>query len=362
MHNSIDAWTPPTSMRVIEVAGWGLDTVASYEYYPKLDTCNTGICVSYSLDERPRFTSDGDGTVVTPSAQYMSTSGTAEKYWVNLNKYNHLQFPRVQHSNIFETSSILDFTSKIIQKLPTDNSVYLNNTLPLDTSNRFRISIHSPVSIDAYGVDGSHTGKICPSGSDFCYAEENILNSSYLEFGEGKYLNLPEDQMSKVKLQGTGIGTFTYDSEKVLPDGTSTTSSFVDIPVNTQTQAEVTLGQGGTPQLALDVSGDGVSDFSLTPSATFDPITYLQIMKAMIDSLDLPQAKIIAFNNRVDTVIKSIQKGKVSQAKLKAENFTTIFQNTLSKNDPKNPKPHKVSKADAQLLLDMLNKLLDNIS
>ena len=84
---------------------------------------------------------------------------------------------------------------------------------------------------------------------------ENILNSSYLEFGEGKYINLPENQMSKVKLQGTDIGTFTYNSEKVLPDGTSTVSSFVDIPVTTQTQAEITLDQAGIPQLALDVTG-----------------------------------------------------------------------------------------------------------
>ena len=35
---------------VIEVAGWGIDTVASFEYYPKLNNN-----LSYVLDERPRF-------------------------------------------------------------------------------------------------------------------------------------------------------------------------------------------------------------------------------------------------------------------------------------------------------------------
>jgi len=193
--------------------------------------------------------------------------------------------------------------------------------------------------------------------------EENILNSSYIEFGEGKYINLPEDQMSKIKLQGTDIGTFTYESEKVLPNGTSIVSSFVDIPVTTQTQGEVILNsETQNPELKLDVTGDGVIDFTLAPSADFDPVTYLQIMKATINSLDLPQAKIKAFNNRVDNIIKAIQKGKIDKAKLKAEKFKNVLEKKLAKSDPKHLKPKKLSKSDAQLLLDMLNKLLDNIN
>ena len=189
------------------------------------------------------------------------------------------------------------------------------------------------------------------------------MNSSYLEFGEGKYINLPEDQMSKVKLQGTDIGTFTYESEKVLPDNTSSISSFIDIPVTTQTQAEITLNPSTQePQLALDVTGDGVADFTIAPSDVFDPILYLQIMKATIDSLDLNKGQIKAFDNRVDNIIKSIQKGKINKAQLKAEKFKSFLEKKLTKSDPKHPKPKKLSKTDAQLLLDMLNKLLDNIS
>lgn len=367
LHNGIDAWIPSASLRVVEVAGWGLDTVASFEYYPREDD-NCGVCASYILDERPRFTSDGDKTVVVPSAQYMSSNGSAERYWVDLFKYNFdnpFTRPIVtgwNHANIFEVKPVSDFISQIIQK-EIPNSIYLNSSVPIDNSNRLRLSIHSPVTIDAYDADGNHTGKVCPPTSDFCYAEENILNSSYLEFGEGKYLNLPEDQMSKVKLQGTDIGVFTYDSEKVLPDGASIISSFVDIPVTTQTQAEITLNQTtGAPQLALDVTGDGITDFTIAPNAAFDPIIYLQIMKVTIDSLDIPKAKKKAFNNRVDAIIKSIQKGKIGKAKLKAEKFTRIFEKTLSKKDSKKPKPHKLSKTDAQLLLDMLNRLLDNMN
>ena len=361
LHDSIDAFTPPASLRVIEVAGWGLNTVASFEYYPQV--CTESVNCGYTLDERPRFTSDGDKLVVVPSAQYMSSSGNAEKYWVNLPFYNHGLTKNREHADILEVGPVLDFISDTIQKLPLDNSPYLSTTVPIDTSNNLRLSIHSPATLDAYDADGNHTGKICPTGSDFCYKEENIPNSSYLEFGEGKYLNLPEDSAKSIKLQGTDVGTFTYDSEKVLPNGTSTVSSFVDIPVTTQTQAEITLNPTTqTPQLALDVTGDGTTDFTLAPNSTFDPITYLQVMKATIDSLDLTQAKINAFDKRVDNIIKSIQKGKIDKAKLKADKFKAVLEKKLAKPDPKHPKPKKLSKTDAQLLLDMLNKLLDNLS
>ena len=58
---------------------------------------------------------------------------------------------------------------------------------------------------------------------------------------------------------------------------------------------------------------------------------------------------------------KGLEKGKVDKASLKAEKFKSALEKKLSKPDPKKPKPKKLSKTDAQLLLDMLNKLLDNI-
>ena len=88
-------------------------------------------------------------------------------------------------------------------------------------------------------------------------------------------------------------------------------------------------------------------------------------MKATIDSLDLNKGQIKAFDNRVDNIIKAIQKGKINKAQLKAEKFKSFLEKKLAKPDPKHPKhpkAKKLSKTDAQLLLDMLNKLLDNIN
>lgn len=369
LHDAIDVWVPPADLRVIEVAGWGLDTIASFEYYPKYFCSSPSLGVGgcgYILDERPRFTSDGDKTVVVPSAQYMSSLGTAERYWVDLSEHNKQLFLGArrnrEHKDILEVNQLNKLVSSVLGEKEIILDTVLKNSEPQNAKNLLRLSVHSPINIDAYDAEGNHTGKVCPTTSDFCYVEENILNSSYLEFGEGKYINLPEEEMSKVKLRGTGIGTFTYESEKVMPDGTATTSSFIDIPVTTQTQAEITLNATGTPQLKLDVTGDGISDFTLSPSTTFDPVTYLQIMKATIDSLDLNQGKKTDFTKRVDNIIKSIQKGKIDKAKLKVDRFKIALERKISKPDPKHLKPKKLSKTDAQLLFDMLNKLLDNLS
>jgi pimeloyl-ACP methyl ester carboxylesterase len=363
LHSGIDAWVPPENLRVIEVAGWGLDTLASFEYYPK-SVCS-GLNCSFVLDERPRFTSDGDGTVVVPSAQYMSLNGV-QKYWVNLPIHNR-ELRRLrrnrQHKDILEVDELNDFiTSVINQEEVVVNSVIENNE-PLDTSNRLRISIHSPVTLDAYDNEGNHTGKVCPNTSNSCYAEENILNSSYLEFGEGKYINLPEEELARVILQGTDIGTFTYESAQVQPDDTTTVSSFIDIPVTTQTKGEIILNTDTqAPEFKLDINGDGRVEFTIAPSDEFSPILYLQIIKATVNSLDLPPSQKTAFGKRIDNIIKSIKDGKIDQAKIKAEKFSFGLENKLSKQDPKKPKPKKISKEDAQILLNMFNKLLDNLN
>lgn len=364
LHDSIDAWIPPSGLRVIEVAGWGLDTVASFEYYPKF-SCNVNTapqsCVTV-LDERPRFTIDGDKTVVTPSAQYLGFKFNSEKWWFNLSAYNKYKFSKISHSNILEGEPILSFINNQFDSSANFSKTYIGTTTPIVDSSHFRVSIHSPVSLDAYDSLGNHTGKICPPTSDFCYIEENIPNSSYLEFGEGKYINLTEDGLQKIKLQGTDTGSFVFDFQTAYPNGTATTSTFIDIPVTTQTQGEITLDQTGVPQIKLDVTGDGVTDFTLKPSVTFDPVVYLQIMKTTIDSLDISKDKKESFDKKIEKIIKSLQKSKTSKALSAIDSFKKNLQKTLSKPDPKKSKSNKLSRSDAQMLLDMLNKLLDNLS
>jgi hypothetical protein len=360
LHNAIDALTVPSTIRLIQIAGWGIDTLSGFQYSSNIacpSVTDSGCTGNYILDEKPIFTSDGDKTVVTPSALAMG----GEKWWVNINQYNKGPIFGFDHKDIMEISPLLDFISNTIKNASTTSSVYLSTTTPTDTSNRLRLSVHSPVSIGAYDAQGDFTGKTCDV-SGICVVQENIPNSSYYEFGEGKYVNLPQDQLQKVTLQGTDTGTFTFEYQKVAPSGQATTVSFTDIPVTTQTQAVIDVNTTtGNPQLKLDVTGNGTTDFILAPNTTFDPISYLQIMKATVDSLDIVQAKKDAFDKRIASIITSIQKGKIDKAKLKVDKFKSVLENKLSKPDPKKPRPKKLSKTDAQLLLDLLNGLLDNL-
>ncbi len=364
IHQQIDAWVAPAHIRVIEVAGWGLDTVAAFEYYPKLTGCTGGSvgCSSpYTLDAKPIFTVDGDKTVVEPSALYMS----GEKYWVDLNRHNGqifggFRFNR-EHKDILEVDSLNNLIKSVIQKTDIVLDNVLKNTKPVDTKNRLRVSIHSPVSIGSYDSLDNFTGKVCVDTEDFCYIQEDIPNSSYLEFGEGKYINAPEESIQKVILQGTGTGTFTYISEKVTPEGQTITSTFIDIPVTTQTQGEVIINTTTqAPELKLDVTGDGTTDFTIVPTADFDPVLFLQIMKKTVESFDIRQARKATLSKRIDGIIRSIQRGKISKAQLKAERFKNVLKVKTTKPLPKKPKPQRLTNADAEVLIGMLETLLSN--
>lgn len=397
LHNKIDSWTPPIGLRLIEVAGWGLDTVASFEYYPKWLRCDTSYqtakCINiYTLDEKPIFTADGDKTVVEPSALY----GVGEKMWINLKEHNNellwLRRNR-EHKDILEVDQLNNFISSLIKNETPIYDLVLTSSKPIDTSNRLRISIHSPVTLGAYDSLGNFTGKVCPPTSDFCYVKEEIPNSSYLEFGEGKYINLPEENMQKIVLQGTDTGTFMYESAQVLPDGRSATTTFIDIPVTAQTKVEVTLNNTQTPQLALDVNGDGVKDFTITPEQKFDPVLFLQIMRKIVESFTTSKDQKEELFEKIDDIIKLIQKGKTNEVKQKLEEFikkltvntkecdeykcrnikrisnklnvNSIRDNREGRDDVKDNEgdmAQQLSQANKQVLLTMLNQLLNNLN
>lgn len=366
LHNQIDYWVPPQSMRVIEVAGWGLDTVAGFNYYPKNVGCHSTsmnpCSANYILDERPIFTIDGDETVVASSAQYIE-GNNVEQYWVDLKKYNEsrIGFFDKKHKNILEVGVLNNLFKSVLEEEEIITDSVVKNTIPVYTGNRLRISIHSPVKIGAYDSGGNFTGKICQEGVDFCYVEEGIVNSSYMEFGEGKYINLPEEELNKVTLEGTDVGTFTFEVEKVLLDQTSSTSYFRDIPVTPEMKGEFTFDSSNQPELKLDITGDGTYDFFISSQNEFDPILYLEIMKQTISSLNLKESKKSNFIKRIDKVIKLINKGKIDKAELKAEKFTEILEKRLDKKDSKRPKPGKLTKDQAEDLLIMLENLLNNL-
>ncbi|MBP7007047.1 MAG: hypothetical protein KBB16_03235, partial [Candidatus Pacebacteria bacterium] len=320
LHDEIDNWVAPETLRVIQVAGWGVSTIASFEYYPKCGSVvlQNLIC---ELDERPRFTLDGDKTVVTSSAIYMED---VEDYWVNLKKYNEdfISIFNINHKNILELSPTLDFISNVMNGSNSYNSNYITTEEPESDSNNLQLSIHSPATIDAYDSFGNHTGKVCIEGEDFCYVEEEIPNSTYLEFGEGKYLNLPEDNFSRIEIKGTGTGTFTYESEKVYPGETSTITAFKDIPVDANTLAEVTMNSDESLTLVLDQDGDGTIDKTLE-SELGDTTIYETIPPEISISFSTLKKEVVL--SGVDSSPVNIIHSKVSTKAIDKQGNTSVL-------------------------------------
>ncbi len=108
------------------------------------------------------------------------------------------------------------------------------------------------------------------------------------------------------------------------------------------------------PQLKIDVEGDGVNDFTITPSQQFDPILFLEIMKKTILTFDLKKSVEKNLIERIDNLIKSIKKGKIKQADKKIGSF-------IRKVESKNKHNKKIGDEEKQAILNMLNQLLNNI-
>jgi len=376
-HSVLDSWTPPKNIKVIQLAGWGVNTIAGIKYFGK-ETCAPGFqyCIpAVILDRRPIYTEDGDKTVVTPSATAVKD---VDKYYFNMKKYNN-DFAKqsTYHANIFEATSTIQFITNHVLKEDQDTSRYITVEKPISTSKTLELALHSPVSIDIYDGLGNHTGLIENPNleSDLQMVEENIPGSKYDNFGEGKYVLLDENNQYSVKLHGLDVGTFTLDT-KITQGGVElVTSSFVDIPTNPSMIGEVIISTSTVftnPIIKIDVNGDSKNDFTITANQEFDPIIYLKILRKTIETFDINKKTKDQVIKKIDSIIKSLQKGKTKVAISKIKSFgkelSMKTKERWSKEGKKHKddkvwknKKHKLDKNDTEVLFAMINQLLDNL-
>jgi pimeloyl-ACP methyl ester carboxylesterase len=264
-------------IEIFQIAGWGLDTLRGLRYVGR----------GGELDREPLFVSDGDGTVVTASAAAMEEE--AETFYVNLFKYNRfLEFNvNRSHANILEIGPVQDLINRIINEdlLELPRNITINKPNVRNTDKKLHLRVLSPVSLDIYDSEGNHTG-LMPNpdpDSDLALVEEQIPNSYYLEFGEGKYVGLDAGNEYGLELKGLGNGTFTLEIGQTQGNDTVGAIAYADIPVLEGSRAELTLSTiddaGG---LLLDLDGDGESDFALGEGAARDPLVYGAMVRAFV--------------------------------------------------------------------------------
>lgn len=260
-HDTLDSWTPPDNIKVIQLAGWGVKTLSGIKYVEK-DDCILGISCVATLDRQPIVSEDGDGTVLSLSATAINT----DKYYLNLTTLKQ------NHTNIFEATSTIEFITDTVLNATGTLPEYISTDKPTSTDKTLELAVHSPVSIDVYDANGNHTGLVNnPStSSDLEMVEENIPGSRYFDFGEGKYIFLDDNATYTIKLHGLAAGTFTLDANTISAGGNTTDEAqFTDIPTSPDMTGNVIIGASDTGSttaiLDIDTNGDGTDEFHLQP-------------------------------------------------------------------------------------------------
>ncbi len=210
------------------------------------------------------------------------------------------------------------------------------------------VSVHSPVDIHLFDSRGRHTGIVSATGTDLRIVEKKIPNSSYTEFGDGKYITAPLAS-STVVLDGIGTGTFTLVIEK--KDAASTTvTTFSDIPVTALSTGNLSLGEGVESILKVDVDGDGAYDATTTAASSTDPFFLIKTIRVFITTSTLSADLKDALLAQLAIIEKNVVKDKDRALSTTKD---TIARITTGQGFFKNMDP-LVRKA----LLDSLGRLL----
>jgi pimeloyl-ACP methyl ester carboxylesterase len=247
-HDHLDDWLPPLRTKLIQIAGWGVDTLSGVEYFLGR---KGGI---QTLQYKPMISVDGDNTVVIPSALSTPTSTpNVERYWLDLNGYNKSALLNKKHSNILEVPSLRDFVESIIKQENNYLPEYISTTSPETNGNQKRIhfTLYSDnLALNLYDRDGKHTGLSTTTGK----IEENVPESYYEKFGSVEYISLPKtiENLEPLLVISSFVGNdpgpnhvasdaFSLDVEEILGNEILETKSFTDLHILPDTSISIEI-------------------------------------------------------------------------------------------------------------------------
>jgi hypothetical protein len=266
-------WTLPEGISLTEIAGWGEDTLSGIKYKKGYTTkCKEkyfGCSLVPVLEYDPVITYDGDGTVVVPSALWMSSSTDVSRYWVSLSDYGNSNWGLTmdrKHADILEVQELRILIENIIKQNQEELPKYISTSSSTkdDTKKKLVFILHSPLYLNLYDEAGNHTGVSTTTDE----VEENIPGSTYLTFGEVQYISVPASSTVYLALQGYSSGSFTLGIEETQGDTIIASSTFAGIPSSTSTIATLSIADGDiseTSALTVDMNGDGNTDMILSP-------------------------------------------------------------------------------------------------
>ena len=198
------------------------------------------------------FPQPGDGTVPVFSAN--NIPGAKTFFALESNHGTMLTQEGIRQKIIsLITEVVADTQGKIT---PYASDCHFNGTA---------MASHSPADLHIYDEQGKHVGPTADGGFD-----HEIPNVGYDSMGHENFAFLPAGGIYKVKLIGTGTGSFSFDSSKIQEGEITNTAHYDSININQSSIAEVGLNANNDQSLLLDMGGDGSIDASFGPSSILD--------------------------------------------------------------------------------------------
>jgi pimeloyl-ACP methyl ester carboxylesterase len=200
-HQVLDVWAKPAGVRVFNIAGYGVSTLARLAETPK-NIAETNTVV----DLVP--TPAGDGMVPLISANAVAANG---RYYAD---YQALQ---AGHASALADIQIQKQVLHLLGGGPGGGvfGEQIATNWPASLDPQMAFASHSPVRINVQDSQGNQTG-VLPDGS----TQAEIPGSSVDQIGDRQFVSVPEGGTYSVVITGTGTGTFGFSQSDVNSGGT----------------------------------------------------------------------------------------------------------------------------------------------
>jgi pimeloyl-ACP methyl ester carboxylesterase len=377
IHGILDPYSWPQTIARWAITGWNKATTKGIVYDEKT-VCNAIRC-STSTIHNASTTLMGDGTVVVPSAVY----NAGEIISIDLDKISEQEERDIAHGNMMGASSTIAIVKDIIthsnnsvkqevfdniSKIP---GVTLGKPDYTKESSFLVLRTHSPVELHVYDSKGNHTGLI-PKPAEFAdvedglftYYDEGIVGSKFTNIGGSEedpeyQIYLPDDtsEQYSVVLNGTGLGKFTFDIERVRNGSYLEKVQFSSLPVTPLTTVKTTVVAGKesgsivpiastTEILSIDIDGNGTIDISATTKTKISEKDYLEMLKKIVVDLlgNSPKSKNILA--RIDKLEALIVSGKLIDAKESSSKLNSWINHINRRT---------LSETEKEQIIDMIN-------
>lgn len=338
-HDEYDSYAYPSNIRVVEVVGWGLQTIKGLRYVERHG----------KLAYDPMFTTEGDATVVYPSAKR-----TSNGLYLNLYELNRANTARsVNHLDLMSAAPVNDLVNSVVRKIHITSPYFSEVKPPIDVlEDSILVSTHSPVSLSITDTAGNYTG-LDPNqdkNADILINQKGIPGSQFFTFGDGSYVLLPATGQYSVSMQGTGVGSTTLMLQGISNDVTTNIATFTDFQVTENTKVNISILNSEPTTLVIDTDGNGLTDVYVAEDGGVLSLEELLFnLKTYIQGMNVKDKLKKELLKRIEKIEKKIAKNKLKLA--------TKAVMSLEKKINKKGWKKRISDADVREVLNLLEQI-----